>query len=160
MSWDHLFNFISLCLVFKCFFIFKIQLCVKEFRGHLFHLRFNFLLTNSPQFLAIPSLEFLRGSFRAERGTVSFFSNGRQIALKVFKAVLSVKDSGAGLDPEHLPYVFDRFYRVDQDRNRKTGGSGLGLAITQALVVAHGGTIMAASEGKDQGSEFTIQFPL
>jgi len=76
------------------------------------------------------------------------------------KAFLSVKDSGAGLDPEHLPYVFDRFYRVDQDRNRRTGGSGLGLAITHALVVAHGGTIMAASEGKDQGSVFTIQIPL
>ena len=72
---------------------------------------------------------------------------------------LSVKDSGTGLDPEHLPYVFDRFYRVDPDRNRRTGGSGLGLAITQALVVAHGGKIMAASDGKDQGSEFTIQIP-
>ena len=75
------------------------------------------------------------------------------------KVFLSVMDSGTGLDPEHLPYVFDRFYRVDPDRNRRTGGSGLGLAITQALVVAHGGKIMAGSDGKDQGSEFTIQIP-
>jgi signal transduction histidine kinase len=90
--------------------------------------------------------------------------NGGEITIQLStgedKVFLSVKDSGSGLDPEHLPYVFDRFYRVDQDRNRRTGGSGLGLAITHALVVAHGGKIMAASEGKDLGSMFTIQFPL
>jgi len=72
---------------------------------------------------------------------------------------LSVKDTGVGIDPEHLPFVFDRFYRVDPDRNRRTGGSGLGLAITHALVMAHGGKIYATSKGKNQGSEFTIQFP-
>jgi signal transduction histidine kinase len=70
---------------------------------------------------------------------------------------LSVIDDGVGIDQEHLPYVFDRFYRVDPDRNRRTGGSGLGLAITHALVMAHGGKITAASEGKDLGSSFTIQ---
>jgi signal transduction histidine kinase len=89
--------------------------------------------------------------------------NGGEVSIQLStgedKAFLSVKDSGTGLDPEHLPYVFDRFYRVDPDRNRRTGGSGLGLAITQALVVAHGGKITAASDGKDQGSEFTIQIP-
>ncbi len=89
--------------------------------------------------------------------------NGGEVSIQLStgedKVFLSVKDSGTGLDPEHLPYVFDRFYRVDPDRNRRTGGSGLGLAITQALVVAHGGKIIAASDGKDQGSEFTIQFP-
>ncbi|MFL7812777.1 MAG: sensor histidine kinase [Anaerolineales bacterium] len=72
---------------------------------------------------------------------------------------LSVADNGAGIEAVHLPHVFDRFYRVDSDRNRQTGGSGLGLAITQALVKAHGGEILAASPGKDQGSEFTIYFP-
>jgi signal transduction histidine kinase len=90
--------------------------------------------------------------------------NGGEVTIQLStdedKVFLSVKDSGVGLDPEHLPYVFDRFYRADPDRNRRSGGSGLGLAITQALVVAHGGKILAASEGKDQGSEFTIQFPL
>ncbi len=73
---------------------------------------------------------------------------------------LTIKDTGIGLEAEHLPLVFDRFYRVDPDRNRRTGGSGLGLAITHALVLAHGGTISAASAGKDQGSEFTMKFPL
>jgi signal transduction histidine kinase len=70
-----------------------------------------------------------------------------------------VKDNGTGIDAEHLPYIFDRFYRVDPDRNRSTGGSGLGLAITQALVHAHGGEIMVHSDGIDQGSEFRINLP-
>ena len=72
---------------------------------------------------------------------------------------ISVKDNGSGIDPRHLPHVFDRFYRADPDRNRLTGGSGLGLAITQALVNAHGGGIAAFSAGKDQGSTFTISLP-
>ncbi len=75
------------------------------------------------------------------------------------KVALSVKDNGAGIDAKHLPFVFDRFYRVDPDRNRRTGGSGLGLAITQALVLAHGGEITAASDGIGQGSEFVLNFP-
>lgn len=72
---------------------------------------------------------------------------------------LSVKDDGAGIDPEHIPFVFDRFYRVEQDRSRKTGGSGLGLAITEALVQAHGGDITVTSPGIDQGSEFRLLLP-
>ena len=72
---------------------------------------------------------------------------------------LSVKDTGAGIEPEYLAHVFDRFYRVDPNRSRETGGSGLGLAITQALVQAHGGEIQAFSSGVDQGSTFTMSFP-
>jgi signal transduction histidine kinase len=72
---------------------------------------------------------------------------------------ISVIDNGAGIEKEHLPYVFNRFYRVDSDRNRKTGGTGLGLAITQALVTAHGGELSVTSGGTDQGSRFTIQLP-
>jgi len=76
------------------------------------------------------------------------------------KLTVTVKDDGTGIEPEHLPYIFDRFYRVDPDRSRKTGGSGLGLAITQALVRAQGGEISASSLGKDQGSRFIISLPL
>lgn len=72
---------------------------------------------------------------------------------------LTVKDTGSGIEPEHLDHVFDRFYRVDPNRSRETGGSGLGLAITQALVQAHGGEIRAISPGVDQGSTFTMSFP-
>jgi signal transduction histidine kinase len=76
------------------------------------------------------------------------------------RATIMVRDDGAGIEPEHLPHIFNRFYRVDPDRSRKTGGSGLGLAITQALVQAQGGEITASSLGKDQGSQFIISLPL
>ena len=57
----------------------------------------------------------------------------------------AVSDRGPGIPPAHLPFVFERFYRADASRNRRTGGSGLGLAIVRALLLAHGGRIDAAS---------------
>jgi signal transduction histidine kinase len=73
---------------------------------------------------------------------------------------VSVQDSGSGIAPEHLPHVFDRFYRVDPARARETGGTGLGLAITRAIIQNHGGTISAVSAGEGQGSTFTISLPI
>jgi two-component system OmpR family sensor kinase/two-component system sensor histidine kinase BaeS len=58
---------------------------------------------------------------------------------------ISVTDTGSGIDPEALPFVFDRFYRADQSRARNSGGSGLGLAIVKQLVEAHGGKVVAIS---------------
>jgi two-component system sensor histidine kinase VicK len=57
----------------------------------------------------------------------------------------TVSDKGIGIPPEHLPYIFERFYRVDKSRDRNRGGTGLGLAITRALVRAQGGNITAQS---------------
>ena len=74
--------------------------------------------------------------------------------------VLSVKDSGEGLDAGQLAAVFDRFYRGDKSRNRETGGTGLGLAIVKAIVTAHGGQVEARSTGKGQGSEFLVSLPI
>lgn len=71
---------------------------------------------------------------------------------------LWVKDSGAGIDAEDLPYVFDRFYRADKARGASSGKMGLGLAICKALVTAQGGAIAAESAGKDQGTTMTIAF--
>lgn len=76
------------------------------------------------------------------------------------EAKISVKDTGEGIVNEHLPFVFDRFYRADKSRARETGGSGLGLAITQALVEAHGGNILVESHGINQGANFMIRLPL
>jgi two-component system OmpR family sensor kinase/two-component system sensor histidine kinase BaeS len=71
---------------------------------------------------------------------------------------ITVSDTGAGIHPEDLPYIFDRFWRGDKSRARTEGSSGLGLAITKQLVLAHGGTISAESElGK--GTTFTIELP-
>ena len=69
-----------------------------------------------------------------------------------------VRDNGEGISPEHLPHIFDRFYRVDRTRARTTGGSGLGLAIAKAIVESHNGTI-GVSSTPDQGSTFTITLP-
>jgi signal transduction histidine kinase len=70
---------------------------------------------------------------------------------------VSVRDDGPGIPAEHLPHVFERFYRADPSRARTTGGAGLGLAIVQGIVHAHGGTVAAASEG---GAVFRFTLPL
>jgi two-component system sensor histidine kinase BaeS len=72
---------------------------------------------------------------------------------------LTVTDTGEGIEAEHLPHVFERFYRVDSARDRRHGGSGVGLAICRALVQAHGGTVQAASEGPGRGARFTVRLP-
>lgn len=70
---------------------------------------------------------------------------------------VSVYNNGIGVSPEHLPYLFERFYRVDHSRTRKTGGRGLGLAIVKQLVEAHGGEVWAQStQGKDATFFFTL----
>ena len=72
------------------------------------------------------------------------------------KIEVCVQDTGIGIDPEHMPFIFERFYRPDKSRARKTGGAGLGLAIVKQLVEAHGGEIGIQSEiGKGTTVTFT-----
>ncbi len=71
---------------------------------------------------------------------------------------IEVADTGSGIPPEHLPHVFDRFYRSDASRARATGGAGLGLAIVKQLVEAHGGSVSVASE-PGNGARFTFTVP-
>jgi signal transduction histidine kinase len=71
---------------------------------------------------------------------------------------LSVRDTGAGIGPEHLPRIFERFYRVDAARSREEGGTGLGLAIVKHLVEAHGGRVQATSE-RERGTTIEAWFP-
>lgn len=73
-------------------------------------------------------------------------------------AVLSVADEGAGIASHHLPHLFERFYRADESRNRKTGGSGLGLAICKAIVEAHGGSIEVSNKPTG-GAVFSFSIP-
>ena len=73
---------------------------------------------------------------------------------------IGIEDTGEGIPAEHLPNVFERFYRVDKSRARATGGTGLGLAIARSLVEAHGGKIEVKSEeGKGSHFAFTIPMP-
>ena len=73
---------------------------------------------------------------------------------------LAVTDDGEGIEAEHLPHVFDRFYRADGARDRSRGGSGIGLSIVRALVDAHGGGVHAASAGPGRGATFTVRLPV
>lgn len=75
------------------------------------------------------------------------------------RTVIEIKDKGVGISEEHLPYIFDRFYRVEREETAHAGGSGLGLYIVQALVRAHGGTIDVRSE-PGSGTVFTISLPV
>lgn len=72
---------------------------------------------------------------------------------------VTLSDTGVGIDPAHLPHVFDRFYRADESRARATGGAGLGLAIVRQLVTAHRGTVTADSAGAGTGATFVVTLP-
>ncbi|WP_433163870.1 sensor histidine kinase [Kribbella sp. CA-247076] len=93
---------------------------------------------------------------------IRFTPSGGRVVLGVRRVAdgynLTVTDNGTGIADEHLPHLFDRFYRAEQSRSRTTGGSGLGLAITKHLAEAHGGRITVTSR-LGAGSTFTIWIP-
>lgn len=79
-------------------------------------------------------------------------------AIAKHNVILSVKDSGIGIPKEHIPYLFERFYRVDEARNKSTGGTGLGLSIAKQIINVHSAQISVTSE-INEGTEFLIFFP-
>ncbi len=94
---------------------------------------------------------------------LKFTPAGGSISLEtrceVDHAIFRIRDTGCGIAPEHLPFIFERFYRADPSRTRETGGSGIGLAIALAIAKAHGGEIRVSSTvGK--GSEFVLSLPI
>jgi signal transduction histidine kinase len=93
---------------------------------------------------------------------VEYTPPGGQVSLQAWEQgpeiQLAVRDTGPGIPEEDLPYIFERFYRVDKSRSRATGGVGLGLTIARRLVEAHGGNIEARSE-PGKGSEFMVRLP-
>ena len=95
---------------------------------------------------------------------VKFTPEGGEVRVEVecdvSRARISVTDSGTGISPEFLPYIFDRFRQADGSTTRVHGGLGLGLSIVKHLVQLHQGTIEVESKGKDQGSRFTVSLPL
>jgi signal transduction histidine kinase len=93
--------------------------------------------------------------FTPENGTVRV-----SLRRKERHVELLIDDTGQGIDPSFLPYIFDRFRQADSSSVRKQKGLGLGLAITRHIVELHGGNICASSPGKDQGATFKVQLPL
>jgi heavy metal sensor kinase len=102
---------------------------------------------------------FLNILDNAIRYTPSGGSITASLTRKEENAVVSIRDTGIGISAEHLPFIFDRFYRVDKARSRAEGGMGLGLAIASSIAKVHGGDIEIESQvGK--GSSFHIILPL
>lgn len=95
---------------------------------------------------------------------LKFTPPGGQVKLRLHStgnyAQLQVSDTGIGISPDFLPYVFDRFRQEDSSTTRKQSGLGLGLASARHIVELHGGTIEAFSEGEGKGATFTFQLPL
>jgi two-component system phosphate regulon sensor histidine kinase PhoR len=100
--------------------------------------------------------------FNLLENAVKYSEKGKKVSVDAFlqdkELLIKVKDEGIGIAKEHLPRIFERFYRADKARSRESGGTGLGLAIVKHIVQAHGGRVAAESEiGK--GSIFTISLP-
>ncbi|HET7539831.1 MAG TPA: chemotaxis protein CheB [Polyangiaceae bacterium] len=95
---------------------------------------------------------------------VKFTPDGGRITVSLVRVgddvIIRVSDTGAGITPEFLPNVFDRFRQYEASITRKQGGLGLGLAISKQLVEMHGGMVRAESEGIDKGATFTVKLPL
>ena len=95
---------------------------------------------------------------------IKFTNDGGYITIELERvdryAQIVVQDNGQGIQPDFLPYVFDRFRQEDSSITRKFGGLGLGLAISRQIVEAHGGTIAAESPGVGKGATFTVRLPL
>ena len=100
--------------------------------------------------------------FNLVSNAVKYSTEGGSIQIRVkqekHKAVLIVEDQGIGMAEEELPLIFERFYRTDLSRSRKTGGAGIGLAIVKAIVQAHQGTVTVTSK-VGCGSRFTVTLP-
>jgi two-component system, OmpR family, sensor histidine kinase ArlS len=94
---------------------------------------------------------------------IKYTPHGGNILIKCERsagsAVVSIKDSGIGIPEEHLPHIFQRFYRVDKARSRDQGGTGLGLAIAKSIAESHGGRIEVESQA-GQGSNFRVILPV
>ncbi|MEH2265935.1 ATP-binding protein [Nostoc sp.] len=95
---------------------------------------------------------------------VKFTPEGGKIAIRLecidTQAQITVSDTGKGINPEFIPYVFEYFRQADSTTTRRFGGLGLGLAIVRHLIELHGGTIWAESLGEGQGAIFTVRLPL
>jgi signal transduction histidine kinase/uncharacterized protein with PIN domain len=95
---------------------------------------------------------------------IKFTPRGGRVEVRLRSAresvEIAVRDSGAGIRPDFLPYVFDRFRQAESTLTRSHGGLGLGLSIVRHLVEMHGGTVEAASDGEGKGATFTVRLPV
>ncbi|HYJ91394.1 MAG TPA: PAS domain S-box protein, partial [Pyrinomonadaceae bacterium] len=98
------------------------------------------------------------------QNAIKFTPGGGSVALKFAtedsNAVITVRDTGVGIESEFLPHIFDRFSQADASTRRTNSGLGLGLTIVRTIVEMHGGVITAESEGPNKGASFRVRLPL
>jgi two-component system sensor histidine kinase BaeS len=97
--------------------------------------------------------------YTPDHGTVTIKAETIQAGNAAPEIQITVSDTGPGIAAEHLPHLFDRFYRTDEGRSRNSGGIGLGLAIARGIVLAHQGTISVESE-LGLGTSFIVRLPV
>jgi signal transduction histidine kinase/CheY-like chemotaxis protein len=127
------------------------------------HHRLTVELPPQPVMLAVDPLRLSQSLSNLLTNAAKYTDAGGDIALRISLSpdalVMSVKDTGIGIDPRILPEVFEMFSQVDSAISRSEGGLGIGLALVKGLVNLHGGTVHGFSAGLGLGSEFTIRLP-
>jgi CheY-like chemotaxis protein/two-component sensor histidine kinase len=95
---------------------------------------------------------------------VKFTTEGGRVEVKLGRVdpyiQISVRDTGCGISPEFMPYLFERYRQADASAARRKGGLGLGLSLVRQLVEMHGGSVTAESEGEDKGATFIVKLPV
>jgi two-component system phosphate regulon sensor histidine kinase PhoR len=93
---------------------------------------------------------------------IKYSPSGSKVVVRGYRSngsvTIAVEDRGTGIEPQHLPRLFERFYRVDRARSREMGGTGLGLAIVKHIAQAHGGSVDVESR-LGEGSTFSLRIP-
>lgn len=116
-----------------------------------------------PLMLPVDDVHFNRALTNLVTNAIAYTPDNGNITITLYKTerelVIEIADTGIGIAPEHLPHIFERFYRIDKSRRTDQGGTGLGLAITRKIVEAHAGTIDVTSTPQ-VGTTFTLRFPL
>jgi len=141
------------------------EILLEEFRRAQQVAKSHKVVLGRPEDLSVPgdALRLKRLLGNLVDNAIRYTPEGGTIALSLFRdgdwARLEVADTGLGIAPEHLPHIFERFYRVDKARSRAKGGMGLGLAIVKGIAEQHGGKVTVTSEPA-KGSTFTVWLKL
>ncbi|MBA3563261.1 MAG: DUF4118 domain-containing protein [Gammaproteobacteria bacterium] len=121
-------------------------------------------LPAEPVYLHADPMRLAQVIFNLLSNAAKYMNQGGCVRLRAERqgnqAVVSVSDTGIGIQPEHLPRIFEMFSQVDSALERSQGGLGIGLSLARGLIEMHGGTIEARSPGPGQGSEFIVRLPL
>lgn len=131
-------------------------------KGEISKKSLTFSIEGSPVFAEADKNRFSQVVANLLSNAVKYTPEGGAIGIEVYETdrlgIVKVTDTGIGIPETGLPLIFERFYRTDKSRNRKSGGAGIGLAIVKSIVNAHGGTVTVESI-KEQGSCFTVSIP-